>query len=408
MSDSAKPEASTQEAAPGRSLPPGVRILGWTSFLNDVASEMVFPLLPQFLVTVLGGTKVELGGIEGVADSAASILKLYSGGWSDRAGKRKGFVVFGYALATFARALIGLAVAPWHMLAGRLSDRIGKGVRSAPRDALIADTTDPAMRGRAFGFQRAMDHLGAAVGPLLAAAFLWFRPDDLRLLFLLTLIPGVIAIGLVAFALRERRVERAATEATTLSFRPFDRNFRVYLVALAVFTLGNSSDAFLLVRAGELGVPNFLLPILWFMFHAVKSGGSFLAGSGIDRFGARALVWLGWAIYAGVYLAFGMASEAWHVWALFAVYAVYYALTEPAEKTLVAQLAGAGRRGLAYGWYNFAIGLTALPASVIFGYLYDSLGAMAAFGFGACLAFVAAVILLGVRIDKQDETQVEG
>jgi MFS family permease len=393
---------STCSSAPEK-LPRNVKLLGWASFLNDVASEMVFPLLPQFLLQVLGGNKLHLGLIEGAADTAASLLKLWSGGRSDRVGARKGFVVFGYALAALVRPVIALIVAPWQLFTIRIGDRIGKGIRTSPRDALIADSTPAEMRGRAFGFHRAMDHAGAALGPVLAAGFLWCWPDQLRLLFLLTLVPGLIVVALLLFGLRES-TRPSLFETRTESWRgsatwtlaPFDRRFRLYLVALLVFTLGNASDAFLLVRAGELGVATACLPLLWCAFHAIKSVGNAVAGRSVNRLGPRAMILVGWLLYALVYLLFALATSAWQVWALFLSYAFFYALTEPAEKTLVANLVGGEHRGLAYGWFNFAIGIATLPASLLFGALYQQVGVLAAFGCGAALALAAAALLLAI------------
>jgi len=419
-------------------LPWNVKILGWTSFLNDVASEMIFPLLPQFLITWLGGNKFALGIIEGAADSASSLVKLWSGARSDRGGHRKPFVVFGYALTNLVRPLTGIITLPWQLFAVRIADRIGKGIRTSPRDALIANSTEPEIRGRAFGFHRGMDHLGAAIGPLLAAAFLWFWPDALREMFLLTLVPGALVVLLLTFGLREPKAQRApegvsqgisplraptegwsgegpgvrASRATPQeNVEPLPANcphpnplpagegtvaagrFRLYLAALVVFTLGNSSDAFLLVRAGELGVATWLLPILWCVFHVVKSGGNMLAGPVVDRLGPRPMILLGWLYYAGIYLAFALATAAWHVWVLFFAYAIFYAVTEAAEKTLVANLVGPERRGLAYGWFNCAVGIATLPASLVFGGVYQAFGPLWAFGSGAGLALLAAILL---------------
>jgi MFS family permease len=388
---------SSAAALTKQRLPRNVKVLGLASLLNDIASEMIFPLLPNFLLTVLLGNRFYLGVIEGAADSVASLLKLWSGGRSDQAGRRKGFVLFGYSLAAVTRPLIGVIVAPWQLFAIRVGDRIGKGVRTSPRDALIADSTDASIRGRAFGFHRAMDHLGAALGPLLAAGFLWLWPGELRTLFLLTLVPGLLVVSLLLFGLRERATAKPVKEPLRLTLRPFDRNFRLYLLALVVFTLGNSSDAFLLVRAGELGVPIVMLPLLWCAFHVVKSASNLLLGRAVDHFGPRPFLFLGWLMYAGVYLAFALATTAWEAWAYFLAYALFYGLTEPAEKTLVASLVGSERKGLAYGWYNFAIGVAALPSSLIFGALYQVYGALAAFGWGAALALLAVALLIGVR-----------
>jgi MFS family permease len=381
-----------------------VKLLGWASCLNDIASEMIFPLLPHFLLTALGGNRFYLGVIEGVADTCGSLLKLWSGAWSDRAGQRRGFVLFGYATAAFVRPLIGIVQAPWQLFLIRGADRIGKGIRTSPRDALIADSTEPALRGRAFGFHRSLDHLGAAIGPVLAASFLWFWPNQLRLMFLLTLIPGMLVVLMLFFGLQEAHLPtaeppdaNAAKPRLRFSLRPFNRDFRIFLLALIVFTLGNSSDAFLLVRAGELGVATAMLPILWVAFHGVKSVGNFYLGRWVDKVGTRLPLLLGWLLYALVYVAFAMATSAWQVWVFFLTYGVYYALTEPAEKTLVANLVGKERKGLAFGWFNLAVGVGALPSSLLFGWLYEDFGPLVAFGWGASLALVASLLLLAVR-----------
>jgi MFS family permease len=381
---------------PVASLPRNVKVLGAASLLNDIASEMIFPLLPGFLLTVLGGNRFYLGVIEGAADSVASLLKLWSGGKSDQSGRRKGLVLFGYSLAAVTRPLIGLVVAPWQLLLIRFGDRVGKGIRTSPRDALIADSTGESMRGRAFGFHRAMDHLGAAIGPLLAAGFLWLWPDGIRTLFLLTIVPGLLVVVMLAFLLREKPATAPPQERLQLSLKPFDGNYRRYLLALVIFTLGNSSDAFLLVRAAELGVPTYSLPLLWCLFHIVKSTSNLWLGRAVDRFSPRPFILVGWVVYALVYVAFGLATTAWEAWALFLIYALFYGLTEPAEKSLVANLVGAERKGLAFGWFNFAIGIATLPSSLIFGALYQYYGPLVAFGFGAGAAFVAATVLLTV------------
>jgi MFS family permease len=374
-------------------LSSNVRLLGLASLINDIAGEMIFPLVPTFLMSQLGGSTASLGAVEGVADTTASLVKLWSGSLSDRMGKRKVFVVAGYALAAVARPLTGVARLPWHVLAVRSTDRFGKGIRAAPRDALIADSTNASMRGRAFGFTRAMDHLGAAIGPLLAFAFLWLWPGQLRTLFLLTAIPGAIVVLWVLVGLREQPISTPAAKEFSWSLAPFDRSFRIYLAALVVFTLGNSSDSFLLVRVRELGIAAEMLPLVWCAFHIVKSAGSIVAGRAVDRFGARPLIFIGWMIYALIYLAFSLATSASAGWAFFMAYALFYALTEPAERTLVAALVPENRKGLAYGWFSLAIGIAALPANLIFGWLYEEFGGQVAFTWSAALAAAAAVLL---------------
>lgn len=299
------PTDGPQATAP-LAMPRNVKVLATTSLLNHTASEMVYPLLPTYLLTVLGGNIFYLGLIEGAAESVAGLLKLWSGGRSDQAGKRKGFVLAGYSLAVLSRPLIGLITAPWQLLCLRVGDRIGKGVRTAPRDALIAESTTAAMHGRAFGFHRSMDHLGAAIGPLLATTFLWFWPGALRSLFLLTIIPGLLVPLVLVTQLQEPSDTGKPKEKLHLTLKPFDRNFKLYLLTLALFTLGNSSDTFLLVRAGELGVPTFALPILWCLFHLIKSGSNLTLGREVDRFGPRRFIIFGWMV-----LPWSISPSAW-------------------------------------------------------------------------------------------------
>jgi MFS family permease len=399
------------ERTPSTPLPWTVRLLGLTSLLNDMASEMLAPVMPAFLTTVLHATKWQIGLIDGLGETVASLTKLWSGARSDYLGRRKGFVLAGYIIAVLTRPLMGLALSPWHVFGLRSMERIGKGIRTAPRDAMIADSTTEESRGRAFGFHRAMDHLGAALGALIAVTFLWWTSGgltmdgsqeewQLRRLFLLSLIPGIPILFLLPLALKETpKAPTGETKGSTMS-QPLSGNFRRYLAALLLFTLGNSSDSFLLVRAKELEVPLYALPILWIVFHLVKSGGNYLTGGWVHRAGARPLIWAGWLWYAAVYIAFGLANAAWQIWVLFLLYALFYALTEPAEKALVARLAGPERQGLAYGWFNLILGIGALPANLLFGAIYDRGGPLAAFGTGAAFALAASVMLISVREEE--------
>ncbi len=277
---------------PDKPLPRSVKVVGWASLLNDTASEMIFPLLPHFLITVLMGNRFHLGVIEGIADSVASFVKLWSGDQSDHADRRKNFIVFVYSVPALVRPFIAMIVAPWQLFAIRILDRIGKGVRSAPRDALIADSTDESVRGRAFGFQRAMDNLGAAIGPLFAAAFLWIWPGELRTLFFLAFVPGLLVVVFLVIGLQEKATTRTPHEPFRLTLIPLGKGFRIYLVALVFFTLANSSDAFLLVRAAELGVAPMVLPLLWCACHVVKSTSNIIMGEVVDRFGSRPALFL--------------------------------------------------------------------------------------------------------------------
>lgn len=378
------------------------------SFFTDMSSEMIYPLLPLFISTTLGASASFIGAIEGAAESTAALVKLGSGWWSDRTRRRKPMVVAGYALASAVRPLIGLAQTASQVLLLRVTDRIGKGIRSAPRDALIADSVDPAIRGRAFGFQRALDHAGAVAGPIIAFLLLRELGLSLRTVFLLAAIPAAIAVIVVIFAVREPRSVVPAPTLVTVPLqlhRKFDRTFWTFLGAVLLFTLGNSTDAFLLLRATDLGVPVPWIPLLWAYLHVVKSSTATIGGSLSDRFGRKPLLVAGWLLYAAVYVAFAFASVAWHVWALLGAYGLFYSLTEGAERALVADIVPAADRGSAFGWFHLAIGLGALPASLLFGILWDRLGPATAFLTGAGFALLATVVLLPVTLSVQQQRE---
>ncbi|MDB4885136.1 MAG: major facilitator superfamily 1 [Gemmatimonadetes bacterium] len=378
-----------------------VLALSAVSFLTDVSSEMIYPLLPVFLTTVLGANASFIGAIEGAAESTAALLKLASGWWSDRVRRRKPLVVAGYGIATLMRPLVAIAGSASQVLMIRVADRVGKGIRNAPRDALIAESVDPGIRGRAFGFHRAADHAGGVLGPLIAFALLSLHLAGLRTVFWLAAIPGVLSfVVLLVFVRDVPRAARAAPSTTPDLSLPLGPQFWRVLGVLFVFTLGNSTDAFLLLRATQLGVPVAMAPVLWAALHVVKSASSTPGGSLSDRVGRRPTLIAGWVLYAAVYLGFAMAGTAWQAWALFGVYGIYFGLTEGAERAFIADLVGAERRGTAFGWYNLAIGLGALPASILFGVVWDRVGAPAAFAMGATLALVAAAGLLAVRISS--------
>ena len=384
--------------------------LAAVSFLTDVASDMTYPLLPVFLASVLGAGATAVGAIEGVAESTAALLKLGSGWWSDRLARRKPLVLAGYTLASAVRPFLGLARSTGQVLAIRVADRVGKGLRTAPRDALIADSVPPGIRGRAFGFHRAADHAGAVVGPLLAWALLGWGGLSLRELFLWTAVPGALAVLVLVVGVREapRAAPAVVPSGPARLEGRLGRRFWAYLAVLLVFTLGNSTDAFLLLRAADLGVEPALVPLLWAMLHLVKSAASTPGGALSDRLGRKPLIAAGWLLYAAVYLGFALADTTWQAWALFAVYGVFFGLTEGTEKALVADLVGPERRGAAFGWYNLALGLGALPASLLFGVIWDRAGAPAAFGFGAAMALVAAVGLAVLVPGRQGQIVPEG
>jgi MFS family permease len=382
-------------------LTPPVWLLGWVSFFTDMASEMVYPLLPVFLTQVLGAGAMSLGVIEGVAEAANSALKIFSGWLADRSGSPKKLVLAGYGLASAVRPLIGLATGWPQVLAIRFADRLGKGIRGAPRDAMLADFAPPDARGRVFGFHRAMDHAGAVTGPLLATAFLYFSPGNYRTLFFLTIIPGIIVILFILRVPEPRRTLRglggrshthtpAAPGQSLWSLgAPF---FRAMFVIL-LFSLGNASDAFLLLRLSDLGVATVWIPLLWSALHVVKVLSSLAGGALSDRFGRRGLIALGWLWYACIYAGFGMVDSRGSLIAVFLSYGLYFGLTEGNEKAWVADMAPTHARGTAFGVYNAALGIGTLAASLIFGMIWTRISPHAAFLTGAALAVVASFLL---------------
>jgi len=393
-----------------------VMALAAVSFLTDASSEIIAPLLPLFLVGTLGATVSMVGVIEGSAEAVASLLKLASGWWSDRVSRRKPLIVAGYAMASLVRPLVAIAQTATQVLAIRLADRVGKGIRGAPRDALLAASTPSEFHGRAFGFHRAADHAGAMVGPLIALACLQWLGMPVRHVFWVAAIPGALAVMVAIAFVREQRVPPVAAPIVDASIvaapmtpavtsgpgAALPRSFWLTMLPILVFTLGNSTDAFLLLRASQLGVPTALIPLVWVLLHLVKSASSTPAGALSDRVGRRPLIVAGWVLYAAVYAGFSLAADAWHAWALFGVYGVVFGLTEGAEKALVADLVPARRRGTAFGWYQATVGVAALPASIAFGVVWDRYGSPAAFTMGAALAIAAAVIMSLVVLTPPD------
>src|SRR3982751_2530843 len=381
-----------------------VWLLGGVSFFTDMASEMVYPLLPLFLTQVLGAGAMSLGVIEGAAEAANSALKIVSGWLADRWRSQKKLVLPGYGIASAVRPLIGFATAWPPVLAIRFADRLGKGIRGAPRDAMLADFAPANARGRVFGFHRAMDHAGAVTGPLLATAFLYFYPGNYRTLFFLTVIPGIIVI---LFILRvPERVQTVVRPWSDGDLIPVEnrpaseaqlwrlgRRFYLAMGVILLFSLGNASDAFLLLRMSDLGVKAVWIPLLWSALHVVKVFSSLVGGALSDKFGRRGLIALGWLWYALVYAGFGFVDSKAAVIAIFLSYGLYFGLTEGNEKAWVADMAPVRARGTAFGVYNAALGVGTLAASLIFGAIWTRISPHAAFLTGAGLALVASGLL---------------
>jgi MFS family permease len=384
-------------------LPRPVWMLGWVSFFTDTASEMVYPLLPLFLTKVLGARAMSLGVIEGIAEAANSVLKIASGHFTDRWGAPKRLVLAGYGLSSAVRPFIALASGWTHVLALRFTDRLGKGIRGAPRDVMLATFAERSTRGQVFGFHRAMDHAGAVCGPLIASVFLYFQPDDYRALFAWTVVPGVIVMLVLARVPdipRPASAPRQAPATNTLADRqPFTQwrrlpsAFSRAMAVILLFSLGNASDAFLLLRFSDVGVAAFWIPLLWSALHVVKSISSVAAGSWSDTLGRRDVIALGWLIYAGVYAAFAITQSPPILIFVFLIYGLYFGLTEGVEKAWVADLAPVSARGFAFGVYNAVLGIGSLVASVLFGFIWTRVSPATAFLTGAAIAAVAAGLL---------------
>ncbi len=418
-------EANNAKTPALRKLPRNVWVMTVTSFLNDVSSEMLLNLMPLFLFNVLGVRTSIVGMIEGLAEATASLLKAYSGWLSDRLGERKRLAVLGYAISTCAKPFLYFANRWLWVLGVRFTDRVGKGIRTAPRDALVADSIDEKQRGLAFGLHRAGDTAGAVLGLIVALLIVLLVQRDeseltrstFQLVVLISMIPAVLAVLVIGFGARDverpqksTAVKEAAEKPSPrLGLRGFDRRFRVFLLVIVIFTLGNSSDAFLILRAQSIGISVSALLGVLIVFNLIYTLVSTPAGALSDRIGRRRLLIGGWLFYALVYFGFARMQTEWHAWALMAAYGIYYGMTEGAARAFVADMVPLEQRGTAYGLYNAAIGLMAFPASLIAGILWQGLGGWNGFGagapflFGAVLALAASALL--ALLPQRSETK---
>ena len=385
------------------SLPRTVWLIGLISFVNDAASEMLYPLMPLYLATVLMAGPKALGLIEGIAEATSSIFKLISGVIVDRTKKTKPWIVIGYFLAGIGRPLIAIANSWTWVLCIRFTDRLGKGLRSSPRDALLAESVDPKQRGITFGLHRSMDNAGAVIGPLIAA-FLLSMHIPLRDIFLWAIIPGVIAVGL-ALCLREPPRQHAEVKPFSWSLEGLPPYFKRYILVAGIFALANSSDMFLLLRARELGVPQEQIPLLWAAISLITTVFGTPLSALSDRFSRKNFILIAWAAYIFFYIAMSFSGiTLWMLFGLFAIYGLFKAATEGVEKALVADLAPKGMAGTAFGWFNLVSGLMLLPASLIFGWLYESFNPSYAFLFSGSCAGIA-FLLLAFWVFSPPETQ---
>ncbi len=372
-------------------------ILGLTSLLTDISTEMVYPLLPMFLTQTLGASPAILGLIEGIAESVASLLRVFSGYISDRLGRRKPLAIAGYAASTFGKVFLVVAQAWPTVLAGRFVDRFGKGVRTAPRDALIADSADPVRRGRAYGLHRAMDSLGATLGVIAAIVLLRSGAANVRAIFLWSLIPAALGVAVLFFA-RDLRPRRVGTQGPVLRWSLLPAKLRAYLLVVFLFTLGNSSNQFLLLRAQNLGVATAAVLVLYLIFNVTYAAVAYPAGRLSDWMGRRKLLVAGYALYGLVYLGFALASSPGSLWVLFPVYGLYMGVSDGVEKALVADLAPTPIRATAIGLHATLVGIGLLPASLLAGWMWTSFGPAVPFYFGGvlgCAAALAVFVVLG-------------
>ncbi|HEX3102504.1 MAG TPA: MFS transporter [Pyrinomonadaceae bacterium] len=393
-------------------LPRNVLALSFVSLLNDTSSEIIYPILPTFLALSLGASPFAIGLIEGFAESIASILKLFSGYVSDRFGTRKLPVFLGYSLAAVTRPLLAY-ISSWpQVLVVRMTDRVGKGIRGAPRDALIADSVPYKERGFAFGFNRAADNLGAVFGPIAAFALLSIfaantqNPTirEYQQVFLFASVPVIFGLLVIVFFVKDDKKKHADAEIKAplkFTLRGFDGNFKRFLLVIALFTLSNSTDAFLLLRAGQAGITPVILPLLWMTLSISKVVFSLIGGDLSDRVGRKVLIAMGWLVYAAVYVGFAFASEPWHAWVLFIIYGSYFGLTEGVEKAFVADMVPEDKRGTAYGLYNLAFGITVFPASLLFGLAWNQFGAATAFLASGCVSLLAIILLSTIKGGSQ-------
>jgi len=400
-----------------RKLPGNVWVLTFTSFLTDISSEMILNLVPLFLANVLGLGTAVIGMIDGIAETTASLLKLYSGALSDKLGQRKWLAVIGYGLSTVSKPFLFFANTWGWVLGVRFADRIGKGIRTAPRDALLAGSIEEKQRGLAFGLHRAGDTAGAFIGLGIAALIVWLTQSSLlltrntfQIVVLVSFIPALLAVIILAGFAKEVSV-KSGPKVPLFSLQGLDKQFKTYLLAAVLFTLGNSSDSFIILRGQERGLDVIQIMLMLMSFNLVYSLMAGPFGALSDKIGRRNLIISGWLAYGLVYIGFAAANSGWHIWLLFCLYGIYYALTEGASKAFVADLVPPERRGTAYGLYNAAIALAAFPASLIAGILWQGLGSWGGFGprapfiFGALLAILSTILF--VRINFNGKTKVD-
>lgn len=388
-----------------------VTTAGFVSFFMDVSSEMIYPLVPLFLATVMGVNKSVIGLIEGIAEATASLLKVFSGYFSDKIGNRKWLMVLGYGISALSRPIIALSTVWQHVLIFRFTDRVGKGIRTSPRDAIIAESTDRATLGKAFGFHRSMDTMGAVIGPAIAFGLLMLFTDNFRLVFWLSMIPGAIAVLLIIFFITEKKRQVISNEQSKrLTFRHFDWRYKGFVVISTIFAFGNSSDVFLILRAQQSGVSIAMIPLLYLTFTIVYTIIAMPAGILADRFGRKKVILTGFILFAIVYAGFATIASSTTAWILFALYGLFMGITEGVNKAFLSTIIPSEFKATAFGIYNMSIGIALLPASVIAGLLWDRVSPSAPFYFGSCTAILCSVLffiyILAISKDQKKKSEI--
>lgn len=378
-------------------IPHNVWILGFVSLLTDISTEMIHSVLPLFLVSSLGANLLTVGSIEGIAESTASILKIFSGALSDYWGKRKSLAIAGYGLSTLVKPLFAIAVNPTWVLIARFGDRLGKGIRVAPRDALVADATDAANRGAAYGFRQSLDTVGAFFGPLAAFGLLSVFQQNFRLVFAIAVVPGILAVALLAKGIREPKatvVHKRNNPLNWKSLLSLGKSYWLMVTVTLLFNLGNSSEAFLLLRAEQIGITANLIPLTLVVMNLVYSLSAYPLGLLSDRIGRIGLLSNGLLIYALTYFGFAFVNQTWQVWLLFGLYGLYQGMSQGLLLAFVADQVPANLKGTAFGGMNLATGIALLPANLIAGILWESISPQATFICGGIFALSAIALLL--------------
>lgn len=373
-------------------LSPNVFFVGITSFLTDTTTKMIYAVMPLFLLS-LGASKTELSLIEGIAESTASVLKALSGWWSDKIGKNKPFMILGYAFTAILSPLFSVVTSPLQVLIIRFTERIGKGIRTAPRDSLVAASSDDAIKGRSFGFHKAMDNSGAIIGPLIAFGILSLFPNDYRRIFIVAAVPGLLGLISIIYFVKEAKGDKEELPGR-ITLKDFSRKYYIFLGIVFIFTLGNSTDALLLVKASDIGIQAAFIPLIYLVFNSVSVIFAIPAGILSDKLGRERLIIFGYLLYSSIYFGFGRTNSKTVLIMLFALYGLYSASTDGIQKALVSDLIDKNKRGTGLGIYNSLVGITLLPASVIAGLLYDHINNSAPFYYGSILALVAALLMI--------------